>query len=153
MRLTSSAFRLGSRIPTRFTCDGADVSPPLAWSGAPAGTRGFAVVCADPDAAAGTWYHWAIYDIPATMNGLAEHYPPSGTDPPQAINDFRHAGYRGPCPPRAAPSHHYRFRLFALDTERLGLGPGANCRDVEAAASRHALATAELVGVYGRARE
>lgn len=153
MQLTCPAFESGGRIPLRFTCDGADASPPLAWSDTPAGTRSFALVCADPDAPRGTWYHWAIYDIPAATHALAEHHSPSGTDPPQAVNDFHRTGYGGPCPPQGPQPHRYRFRLFALDVERLGLGPRVSCRDVEAAATTHALASAEIMGTYRRAHK
>lgn len=152
MRLTGPAFASGDWVPQRFTCDGADVSPPLAWSDPPAATRSFALVCADPDAPGGTWYHWAIYDIPPGVRALDEHWPPARAAPLQAINDFRRRGYGGPCPPRGAPAHHYQFRLYALNVEQLGVGPGAHCREVETTAQTHAIATAELIGVYQRAR-
>jgi Raf kinase inhibitor-like YbhB/YbcL family protein len=153
MRLTCSAFASNSRIPVHFTCDGVDVSPPLAWSDPPAGVRSYALVCADPDAPGGVWYHWAIYDIPSATQALHEHWPPTQASPPQAVNDSRRTGYGGPCPPRGAPPHHYHFRLYALNVERLGLGPHAQCRDVDAAARTHAIATAELIGTYSRAYE
>lgn len=151
MRLTSSVFRADGWIPRHYTCDGADASPPLAWTDPPAGTRSFALVCADPDAPGGVWYHWAIYDLPADQRALAEQWPPSRRDPPQAVNDFRRLGYGGPCPPRGSHPHHYRFRLYALPVERLGLAASVRCREVEAAARAHAIATAELIGLYGRA--
>ena len=152
MRLTSAVFAPDRWIPRYFTCDGADASPPLAWSEPPDGTRSFALVCADPDAPGGVWYHWAIYDIPPDMRALNQQLPPSSPTPLQAMNDFQRAGYGGPCPPPGDRPHHYHFRLYALNVERLGLGPGAPCRDVEAAAKAHAIGTAELIGVYGRAR-
>lgn len=151
MRLTSPVFRSDGWIPVRFTCDGADVSPPLAWSEPPSSVRSFALVCADPDAPGGVWYHWAIYDLPPDQRALAEHWPPARAMPPQAVNDFRRSGYGGPCPPRGARPHRYQFRLYALSVERLGLAPAAKCREVEAAARAHAIATAELAGHYGRA--
>jgi len=150
MRLTSSAFAPDERIPVRFTCDGADVSPPLVWTDPPAGTRSFALVCADPDAPGGVWYHWAIYDITMETRTLTESWPATRGVPPQAINDFRRAGYGGPCPPRGDAPHRYHFRLYALNVARLGLGPRAHCRDVDAAARSDAVATAELIGLYGR---
>lgn len=150
MRLTTTAFTSNSAVPKLYTCDGADISPPFQWSGAPAETRSFALVCADPDAPAGVWYHWAAYDIPATMKSLAEHCPPDIADFAQARNDFGKRGYGGPCPPRGHGRHHYRFKLFALDVEKLGLGPSAACRDVEEKAEAHTIATAELIGVYSR---
>jgi Raf kinase inhibitor-like YbhB/YbcL family protein len=150
MRLTSSAFAQGDKIPTRFTCDGADVSPPLAWSGAPAGTRSFCLVCSDPDAPAGVWFHWAIFDIPGDATRLPEHLPVEHAAMRQALNDFHRPGYRGPCPPHGHGRHHYQFKLYALGAERLGVPSGADCRAVEAAAEAHALAAAELVAVYSR---
>ena len=152
MRLTSSAFADGSVIPRRFTCDGEDLSPPLAWSEAPNGTRSFVLLCDDPDAPAGTWHHWAAYDIPAgraeLMEGAAQHSD-KGTFK-QAINDFRRVGYGGPCPPHRHGIHHYHFRLLALAIDRLPLGSKPSCRDVEHAARSHVLAEATLVGTYQR---
>ena len=150
MRLSSPAFAPGARIPVRFTCDGMDVSPPLAWSDPPAAARSFALVCSDPDAPGRTWYHWAIYDIPLEMHGLSENWSPMRSFPPQAINDFRRRGYGGPCPPRDAPPHHYHFRLYALRVGQLGLGPDALCSNVEAAARAQAIASSDLIGLYGR---
>lgn len=150
MHLTSTAFLHNGKIPARFTCDGADVSPQLAWSGAPAGTRSFAIVCADPDAPAGTWYHWAVFDIPAGTAELTEHVRAAGAAPRQAVNDFGKAGYGGPCPPPGHGTHHYHFTLYALNIEHLNLAAGARCRDVEKAAKAHAMATAKLIGVYAR---
>ncbi len=150
MRLTSSAFGARATMPVRFTCDGSDISPPLAWSGAPPATRSFALVCSDPDAPAGVWFHWAIFDIPAGSAELAEHCPTDGSVAPQALNDFHRRGYGGPCPPHGHGRHHYHFKLYALDVERLGVAADAGCREVEAKAEAHALATAELVAVYSR---
>jgi Raf kinase inhibitor-like YbhB/YbcL family protein len=150
MRLISAGFANGGEIPARFTCDGDNLSPPLAWSGAPAGTRSLALVCSDPDAPAGTWYHWAAFDIPCTLDALEEHCRPASTTMRQAINDFGKRGYGGPCPPSGHGRHHYRFILYALDAEHLDVPASAHCRDVVKAAKAHALATAELIGVYVR---
>ena len=150
MRLTSSAFPPGGRIPVRFTCDGDNVSPPLAWSDSPAGTRSFALVCADPDAPGGVWYHWAIYDIPPDARGLPEGVPTAGNRPPQGTNDFRHPGYGGPCPPPGSRPHRYVFTLYALAVDRMAVAPQAGCRAIEAAARPQPLATAQLTGVYAR---
>jgi Raf kinase inhibitor-like YbhB/YbcL family protein len=150
MHLTSSAFPKGGKIPTRFTCDGADASPPLAWSDAPKEARSFAIVCSDPDAPKGVWFHWAIFDIPRGSTELAEHCAADATSPPQARNDFGNRGYGGPCPPRGHGRHHYHFKLFALDVARLDVPATASCREVEEAAQSHVLATTELVGVYSR---
>lgn len=150
MRLTSTAFGHDEEVPARFTCDGANVSPQLAWSGPPAGTRSFAIVCSDPDAPSGTWYHWAVFDIPAGTCELAENHPPKSISVRQAINDFGTQGYGGPCPPHGHGTHHYYFTLYALNVEHLGVPVGARCRDVEKAAKTHAIATAKLIGVYAR---
>jgi Raf kinase inhibitor-like YbhB/YbcL family protein len=150
MQLTSSAFSPGGAIPARFTCDGANVSPPLAWFHVPQGARSFALVCADPDAPGGTWYHWAIYDIPGAARGLREGVAPTAAQPPQATNDFRQPGYGGPCPPRGHGPHRYVFTLYAIGAERLAVAPRAGCRAVEAAGRAAATASAELIGRYGR---
>lgn len=152
LQLISSAFSEGDRIPARYTCEGEDASPPLAWSGAPAGARSFALLCDDPDAPAGTWHHWAAYDIPADTSELAEGYP---TEPRvgavrQAINDFGRSGHGGPCPPPGHGVHHYHFKLLALEVETLELGADARCPEVAKAAEAHVLARAELIGTYSR---
>lgn|SRR5579883_2496581 len=148
LTLTSPAFTAQGPIPARYTCDGSDVSPPLDWSGAPAGTRGFALLCTDPDAPAGTWHHWAIFDIPATAAGLPEHQKPDAAGTRQAINDFGRKGYGGPCPPGNG-AHHYHFTLYALDVDHLPVPASPRARDVVRAVKTHALAHAELVGLYG----
>ncbi len=150
MRLTSAAFANGGEIPARFTCDGENLSPPLAWSGAPPGTRSFAIVCRDPDAPSGPWYHWAALDIARIVDALQEHCRPGSPAMRQAINDFAKRGYGGPCPPHGHGRHHYHFTLYALDVEQLDVPVSAHCRNVENAARAHALATAELIGVYAR---
>ena len=146
--LTSPAFKNGAPIHEHYTCDGADASPPLSWSGAPAGTKSFALLCDDPDAPGGTWHHWAVYGIPASATNLPESYPP--TKPGQAINDFGRPGYGGPCPPRGNGPHRYRFRLLALKVETLDFAKAPRCLEVEPKARPHILATAELVGTYSR---
>jgi Raf kinase inhibitor-like YbhB/YbcL family protein len=142
MRLRSSAFSDGAAIPRRFTCDGEDVSPPLEWSDAPAGTRGFVLLCDDPDAPAGTWHHWAAYDIPADRTTLAEGAGRAGGKEAlkHAVNDFGRPGYGGPCPPRGHGPHHYHFRLLALSTDRLPVRKDTSCRDVEREARKHLVA-------------
>lgn len=150
MKLISSAFTGGKEIPRRFTCDGDDVSPPLAWSGVPSGTRSFALVCRDPDAPSGDWYHWAAFNVPANVTMLPEHCPARATGMRQAANDFGKREYGGPCPPRGHGRHHYHFMLYALNVERLDVSDDADCRKVEAMAKAHAIASAELTGLYGR---
>jgi Raf kinase inhibitor-like YbhB/YbcL family protein len=150
--LSSSAFKEGSRIPARHTCDGADLLPPLAWSGTPPGTRSFAIVCTDPDAPVGTWYHWAIFDIPANVTELAQGYAKDARvgASRQALNDFSRSGYGGPCPPRGHGVHRYRFRLMALDVDVLEAPEGAEGRDIERIAKTHVLAETTLTGTYSR---
>ncbi|MGO4738997.1 YbhB/YbcL family Raf kinase inhibitor-like protein [Bosea sp. 2KB_26] len=152
MKLGSSSFADGATMPLRFTCDGDDLSPPLDWSGAPAGTRSFVLLCDDPDAPAGTWHHWAIYDMSADRAGLAEgEASRSGKGGfKQAINDFRRPGYGGPCPPRRHGPHHYHFRLLALSIDHLAFGHTPSCQEVEKEARKHLLAEAILVGVFER---
>lgn len=149
MQVKSDAFKSGGRIPAQFTCDDADTPPPLAWSGAPAQTRSFAMVCRDPDAPSGVWYHWAIFDIPSSSSTLAAGGAP-GAAMREAVNDFGKRGYGGPCPPRGHGTHHYHFTIYALDVEHLDVPPRGHCRDVERTAAAHAIASAELIGTYAR---
>lgn len=153
MRLTSTAFTDGMAIPLRYTCDGEDSSPPLAWSEAPAGVRSYVLLCDDPDAPGGVWHHWAAYDIPRNWSslavGAAQSVERQGFK--QATNDFQRVGYGGPCPPHRHGPHRYHFRLLALSLERLPTKKGhRSCREVEREARRHALAEAVLVGTYER---
>jgi Raf kinase inhibitor-like YbhB/YbcL family protein len=149
--LTSPAFANGAGVPVRHTCDGADVSPALAWKDAPAGAKAFALVCEDPDAPAGTWTHWVAYDLPAGRRDLPEGVPHDQTladGSRQGMNDFRKLGYGGPCPP-PGPAHRYVFKLFALDAPT-GLEPGATRQQLLQAIARHTVGTAELTGTYRR---
>ncbi len=116
MKLTSTAFNEGGMIPEKYTCDGADISPALAWSDVPDGVNTFALVCDDPDAPVGDWVHWVIYNIPGEVRSLPEKLPAEDSladGACQGINDFRKTGYGGPCPPGGV--HRYYFRLYALD--------------------------------------
>jgi Raf kinase inhibitor-like YbhB/YbcL family protein len=149
--LKSEAFTEGQPLPAQFTCDGADQSPPLSWSEPPLGTKSFALVVDDPDAPSGTFRHWGAFDIPAAARNLAggagnQNVGTMG----QATNDFGKPGYGGACPPKGHGNHHYRFKLFALDTDKLDLPPDASIKQVEAAASTHQLGRAELTGTYER---
>ena len=150
MELKSSAINEGRTIPRRFTCDDADISPPLVWNAAPAGTGAFVLICDDPDAPVGTWVHWVYYDIPASVAQLAEGVAPDempsagGT---QGRNDFGRLGYGGPCPPGGR--HRYYFKLYALDSA-LGLKPGASRQQVDAAMAGHVMDQAQLMGTYAR---
>ncbi len=152
MTLTSPAFAQGGEIPEAYTCDGENLSPPLAWSGVPAGTRSLLLVCDDPDAPGGVFHHWAAYDIPPDWTGLEAGYGPETLEPGfhQAINDFGKPGYGGPCPPPGHGPHHYHFRLSALSEPITGAAPGASCVEVMTLARPVILEFVELVGVYGR---
>jgi Raf kinase inhibitor-like YbhB/YbcL family protein len=137
-------------IPVRFTCDGEDRSPELAWSGAPVGTETFALVVDDPDAPGGDWVHWVLFDLPAESTGLPEGVPASEHPEPGGVhgkNSWGRLGYGGPCPPSG--THRYFFRLYALD-RRLALRAGATKAEVLAAAEGHVLDRAELMGRYSR---
>ena len=149
--LTTTAFSAGGEIPKKHTCDGADLSPALAWSDAPAGTQSFALIADDPDAPVGTWTHWVIWNIPTKLTGLAENVLKTDTladGTRQGRNDFRRIGYGGPCPPPGKP-HRYFFRLYALDS-KLDLRAGSSRAELERALSGHVLAQAEVMGKYGR---
>lgn len=152
MTLESPAFAAGQPIPQKFTCEGADVSPPLRWSDPPAGTKDFALIADDPDAPAGTWVHWVLYNLPAETRSLPEAVPKSASAAggAQGQNDFRKTGYGGPCPPPGKP-HRYFFKLYALGAA-LALPAGTQKKDVERAMQGHILAQAELVGTYQRSR-
>jgi Raf kinase inhibitor-like YbhB/YbcL family protein len=151
MKLTSSAFAQGERVPEKHTGDGADVSPPLAWGGAPAGTKAFVLICDDPDAPVGTWVHWVLYDLPPDTRALPEGVPAAKTVPggaAQGVNDFRKLGYGGPAPPPGKP-HRYFFKLYAVKAPT-GLEPGATKQQVLKAIEGRVLAQAELMGTYSR---
>ncbi len=149
--LRTADFAHGANIPQAFTCDGEDRSPALEWSGAPAGTKTFALIADDPDAPVGTWVHWVIYNIPAAVPSLTggvekKEQLPDGSR--QGRNDFRKIGYNGPCPP-PGKGHRYFFKLYALSAE-LTLAPGATKAEVERAMGGHVLGQAEWMGKYQR---
>ena len=145
MTLSSSAFHAGTAIPKRHTCDGGDFSPPLSWSGVPAGTRSFAVVVDDPDARGFT--HWLLFNIPASTASLAEGIKPGAlpAGAAEGSNDFGSTGYRGPCPPIGR--HRYVHKLYALDTVLPDLHKPSKAM-LEKAMHSHVLAHANLVGVF-----
>lgn len=151
LQVHSSAFELGGTIPARHTCSGDNVSPPLDWSGAPAATRAFALVVDDPDAPAGTWVHWTVWNLPATATGLPEGVKPDAAGMLQGTNDFKKPGYGGPCPPRGHGAHRYFFRLYALD-QPLPLSAGATRAEVDLAMRGHVLAEATWMGKFWRDR-
>ena len=144
--VTSSAFHEGGAIPRQFTCDGADVSPEISWSGAPDGTESLVLTVTDPDARG--FVHWLAYNLPGTpAGGLPMAISASAKDPAQGTNDFGKRGYGGPCPPSG--THHYRFTLSALDTT-LALPGTPRLHDLKAAMAGHVLAEATLTATYRR---
>jgi hypothetical protein len=150
MKLTSPAFEPNQLIPSQYTCDGEDLSPPLNWDEPPAGTKSLALICDDPDAPRKTWVHWVVYNLPPTTRSLAENISTSERNLAggfQGLNDFKKLQYGGPCPPGG--THRYFFKLYALDT-MLNLESGATKAQVEAAMAGHILAQTELIGRYSR---
>ena len=151
--VTSSAFQNGQGIPKKYAYrgEGDNVSPPLAWSGAPEGTKSFVVICEDPDApspkhpAPKPWVHWVLFDIPATVTKIEEGRS-AGTP---GRNDFKETAWGGPLPPRGSGKHRYFFRVYALDTT-LNLPKGATKNEVLRAADGHILAKGQLYGTYER---
>jgi Raf kinase inhibitor-like YbhB/YbcL family protein len=149
--LKSSAFADGQALPEEFTCDGTDQSPPLEWSTPPSSTKSFALIVDDPDAPSGTFRHWGAFNIPAVARNLAAGAGNQDEGPMgQARNDFGKNGYGGACPPKGHGPHHYRFKLMALDIDKLGVGDSADIKDVEAAAAKHVVGRAELTATYER---
>jgi Raf kinase inhibitor-like YbhB/YbcL family protein len=152
LMLASPVIPPGAEIPAQYTCDGADISPPLTWSGLPDGTGSLVLVVEDPDAPSGVFRHWAVFDIPAGARGLDAGYsanrPATGLH--EARNDFGNPGYGGPCPPKGHGTHHYHFRLLAISRPTLDLRAPATALDVLKAAEPYAIGRAELVGTYHR---
>ena len=149
--LKSNVFNNNQTIPAKYTCDGADVSPPLEWKDAPAGTKSFALISDDPDAPVGTWVHWVVWNIPASCTKLKEgtEKTPSLSDgTKQGISDFKRPGYGGPCPPSG--THRYFFKLYALDTTLDNLPGNATKAQLEAAMKGHVLGQTQLMGTYSR---
>jgi Raf kinase inhibitor-like YbhB/YbcL family protein len=145
IQITSTAFSESGTIPKIYTCDDKNVSPPIAWTGVPTNTVSLALIMDDPDAPAGTWVHWVLFNLPPSLNGLEQGKNGSGIE---GKNDFNKPGYGGPCPPRGS-NHRYFIKLYALDT-MLDLKPGATKAQVESAMKGHILAQGQLMGRYGR---
>ena len=157
MKLESSAFQAHGDIPRRFTCDGGDISPPLAWSDVPAAAKSLALIVDDPDAPdptapTMTWVHWVLYNLPPDSGGLAEGAATGGlpTGVRAGINDWKRQNYGGPCPPIG--THRYHHKLYALDIVLSDLGHPPNKASLERAMHGHIIAKAELVGRYARGR-
>jgi Raf kinase inhibitor-like YbhB/YbcL family protein len=151
MRLTSAAFHAKAAIPSRYTCDGDDISPELSWSDTPAQTKCFVLILHDPDAPrANGFVHWLVYNIPPGVTHAEENVPRQAEVPGlglQGKNDAGTIGYIGPCPPQGM--HRYSFRLYAL-RKQLDLPPGASYEELESAMSGWIIAEAELIGTYAR---
>ncbi|MEK6606964.1 MAG: YbhB/YbcL family Raf kinase inhibitor-like protein [Myxococcota bacterium] len=161
MKIRAGAFADGGRVPTKFTADGADVSPELAWSEAPQGAKAFALIMDDPDAPVGTWDHWLLYDLPGDTASLAEGASAGGggkgdakrtaalpAGAKEGKNSWGKSAYGGPAPPPGKP-HRYFFKLYALSAP-LGLAAGASKTDLEHAMKGKTLAVAQWMGTYGR---
>jgi Raf kinase inhibitor-like YbhB/YbcL family protein len=147
--LTSPAFSHGEAIPRQYTCDGEDRSPSLRWTGAPEGTRSFALIMHDPDAPRGDFTHWVLFDIPAGVREIHEGAAPTAVGIP-GTNDFGKEGYSGPCPPPGHGRHRYLFTLYALGIEHTGRRRGARRAEVEGAIRGHVRGQAVLMGTYER---
>lgn len=156
LTLTSTAFENEQEIPARYTCEGEDASPSLAWSGVPENARSLALIVDDPDAPdpakpRTVWVHWVLYNLPATAGGLPENVKPAALPPGtrEGKNDWRRTGWGGPCPPIGR--HRYFFKLYALDTILPDLGRPKK-KELEKAMEGHVIARAELMGTYQKRR-
>jgi hypothetical protein len=151
LKVTSTAFVDGGKMPIPYTCNGLNISPPIAWEGAPAGTESFALICDDPDAGYGKVFaHWVVYNIPKGTVSLPEKMPTdvqlqNGTI--QGLNDFKKIGYRGPCPPMG--THRYVFKVYALNTTLILLGD-VNKATLEEAMKGRILAQGQIIGTFKR---
>jgi Raf kinase inhibitor-like YbhB/YbcL family protein len=148
--VTSQAFQNMQPIPPKYTCDGQDISPPIAWKDVPPETKSIVLICDDPDAPVGTWTHWVCYGIPATVDSLPEDVPKKDSLPVggcQGINSWLKLGYGGPCPPSGP--HRYFFKVLALDVA-MNLPSGKNRKDIEKAMRGHVIGQGELIGTYQR---
>ncbi|BCS56056.1 YbhB/YbcL family Raf kinase inhibitor-like protein [Geobacter sp. SVR] len=145
MKISSPAFAHNQQIPSRYTCDGDDINPPLHIENIPAGTKSLALIVEDPDAPSGLWVHWLLWNIAPHQAEIGENSSPK--EAMAGRNDFRRTAYGGPCPPSG--SHRYIFRLFALD-RLLPLAGGSSKQQLEAAMEGHVLGSAQLIGLYSR---
>lgn len=148
MIITSSEFTNNQSIPSKYTCDGnppaGGINPPLEFSDIPENTKSFVLIVDDPDAPVGTWVHWVVFNIPQDVKEIKEHSVPSGIE---GITSFGKTGYGGPCPPSG--THHYHFKVYALDTT-LPLGSQADKKAILEAAQNHIVAQGELIGLYSK---
>ena len=150
LKVTSTAFKDGGMIPKQYSCDSTGMSPPLSWSGAPVGTKSFALIVDDPDAPVGTYIHWVVWNIPANAKGIAENAPNAATMPAgsvQGVNSAKKIGWVPPCPPSG--THRYYFKLYALDT-KLKLPASTDKQGLLKAMKGHVLAEGQIMGRYER---
>ena len=146
--LKVKGFDNGGNIPKQYTCEGADLSPALEWSDPPSGTESFALIVDDPDAPAGVWSHWLLWDIPGHVHALVEGFRP-GMGGASGKNDFGRPGYGGPCPPKGN-AHRYYFTLYAVNRPVVGLPAGATRQDLDRALKGRILAQTQYMGRYKR---
>jgi Raf kinase inhibitor-like YbhB/YbcL family protein len=144
MKLLSAAFEDGEAIPSEYTCDGSDISPPLSFSSIPENTKSLVLIVDDPDVSTGTWVHWLVWNIPANKSSFSKG---ENITFPQGKNDFENLNYGGPCPPSG--THRYFFKLYAVDT-MLNINKGATKEQLESAMSGHIIEEAQLIGTYSR---
>jgi len=149
MKLTSAAFTDKSELPSKYTCDGGSISPPIQWEEVPSGTKSFVLIYDDPDTVSGTWDHWILYNIPATTTSISEAAKalPEGTQ--VGLNSWPKEGYGAPCPPHGTGTHRYIFHLYALNSS-LNLPDKANRKQVSDAMKNNIIDKATLVGLYKR---
>ena len=147
MKISSTAFGNNGQIPSKYTCDGADINPPLGFEGVPAAAKSLALIVDDPDAPMGIWVHWVVWNIDPRTAGIAENAAAKGAM--QGVNDFGKQAYGGPCPPSG--THRYFFKLYALDAVP-DIKKNAKKADLEAAMKGHVLDEAQLIGLYKRSR-
>ncbi len=145
LSLTSAVFQDGEIIPSQYTCEGKNISPPLQWEGVPTGVESFVLIMDDPDAPAGVWDHWILFNLPKDLRHIQEDERRFPSDIKKGINSWVNLSYGGPCPPSGI--HHYFFKLYAL-SKKLELSDAANKPEIEKAMRGHILAQAQLVGVY-----
>lgn len=145
MKIESSAFLDNQFIPSKYTCDGENVNPPLKISGVPSETKSLVLIVDDPDAPRGTWVHWTLWNINPKITEISENNSPEGAV--EGVTDFGKPGYGGPCPPSG--THRYFFKIYALDIT-LDLEVSAKVKDIEKAMEGHILDQARLIGLYSR---
>lgn len=146
MAVTSKSFASNEAFPVDNTCDGADRSPDITWSAPPVGTKSFAIIAEDPDATGGTFTHWIAYNLDGAARSLPEGADPGTLGGASGLNDFKHPGYNGPCPPKSE-IHHYVFRVFALD-QSLEIRPEPDRDAIDTAMGGHVVGVGAVVGFF-----